>query len=196
MQIRINDNSILKKKLGLLLVSITIINIASGQIIKSKDNFRISTRDSLLNKFELFLSKVGELSDDEHRFLYSVANCFLDVVPNRLSYKDNLIILASDLPFQNRMMVLQKHQSVAKAFSDALENKNIDTQKLMNLYSKMFAYYYCTEIARGLITDEKLVILCQCTQKKAPDIVTFTQNQEVYFKQLEDKMKECLEVKK
>jgi len=189
-QIRINYNSIPKKILGLLLVS--IINIASGQIIKSKDNFRISTRDSLLNKFELFLSKVGELSDDEHRFLNSVANCFLDVVPNRMSYKDNLIILSSDLPFQNKMMVLQKHQSVVKAFSDALENKNIDTQKLMNLYSKIFAYYYCTEIAKSLITDEKVVILCQCTQKKAPDIVIFTQSQEVYFKQLEDKMKECL----
>ena len=175
---------------------VSIINIASGQVIRSKDNIRISTRDSLFNKFELFLNKVGKLSDDEHRFLNSVANCFLDVVPNRMSYQDNLIILASDLPYQNKIMVFQKNKSVVKAFSDALKNKNIDTHKLMNLYSKMFAYIFCTEIARGLITDEKLVILCQCTQKKAPDIVIFTQNQEVYFKQLEDRMKECLEVKK
>lgn len=183
-------NAVLKKILGLLLL--TTINIASGQIIKSKDNIRISTRDSLLNKFELFLNKAGELSDDEHKFLISVANCFLDVVPNRMSYKDNLIVLASDLPFQNKIMVFQKNQSVVKAFSDALKNKNIETQKLMNLYSKMFAYFYCTEITKSLITDEKVVILCQCTQKKAPDIVIFTQSQEVYFKQLEDKIKECL----
>jgi predicted nuclease of predicted toxin-antitoxin system len=183
-------NAVLKKILGLLLL--TTINIASGQIIKSKDNIRISTRDSLLNKFELFLNKAGELSDDEHKFLISVANCFLDVVPNRMSYKDNLIVLASDLSFQDKIMVFQKNQSVVKSFSDALKNKNIETQKLMNLYSKMFAYFYCTEIAKSLITDEKVVILCQCTQKKAPDIVIFTQSQEVYFKQLEDKMKECL----
>ncbi len=183
-------NAVLKKILGLLLL--TTINIASGQIIKSKDNIRISTRDSLLNKFELFLNKAGELSDEEHKFLISVANCFLDVVPNRMSYKDNLIVLASDLSFQDKIMVFQKNQSVVKSFSDALKNKNIETQKLMNLYSKMFAYFYCTEIAKSLITDEKVVILCQCTQKKAPDIVIFTQSQEVYFKQLEDKMKECL----
>jgi hypothetical protein len=183
-------NAVLKKILGLFLL--TTINIASGQIIKSKDNIRISTRDSLINKFESFLNKAGELSNDEHRFLISVANCFLDVVPNRMSYQDNLIVLASDLPFQNKIMVFQKNQTVVKVFSDALKNKNIETQKLMNLYSKMFAYFYCTEIANSLITDEKVVILCQCTQNKAPDIVIFTQSQEVYFKQLEDKMKECL----
>jgi hypothetical protein len=49
-------------------------------------------------------------------------------------------------------MVFQKNKTVVKAFSDALKNKNIDTQKLMKLYAKMFAYFYCTEIARGLIT--------------------------------------------
>jgi hypothetical protein len=185
-----NYNAILKKIWGLLFI--LTINIADGQIIKSKDNIRISTRDSLLDKFDLFLNRVGELSADEHKFLKSVANCFLDVVPNRMDYTDNLIILSSDLPFQNKIMVFQKNQSVVKAFSDALKNKNIETQKLMNLYSKIFAYFYCKEIAKSLITDEKVVILCQCTQKKAPDIVIFTQSQEVYFKQLEDKMKECL----
>ena len=99
-----NYNSIRSTLLWCFLL-ILANNILSGQIVKSKDNVRISTRDSLFDKFKLFLSKAGELSDDDFDKLGELGAGNGGVV-TKVKHRPSGLIMARKVNMVNNILLL------------------------------------------------------------------------------------------
>lgn len=176
-----------------------IPNILTGQIITSADNIKIASKDSLMGRADLYINQFFYLRDSERALIKQVVNCYLDVVPSRLSYIDNQAIFNPEFSFEQRMRLFQSNQIVVSVFIREMQKRKIIVDSVMQVYGRLFSFYYCKTICKDILSEESTGKICECVQNNPPEVMLLTQNQEVYFENLLVKLKECsdtLKIKK
>jgi hypothetical protein len=166
-----------------------LLSPALGQTVYSADNIRISTKDSLMGRFNLFITEFDFLTTQESRMLVQVANVYLDIVPNRFSYSQNLHLLDPSLSLGERMNILRSNPNIANLFFSKLSKKNIGLNEIQPILLKITAYRFCTEIIKGSVSMEESKIICLCVKDNAPEIPL--NDDDAYFNALFMEIKSC-----